>query len=80
MFRLMFGLNPCLDDQQMDTLAGETGADYMRFRKPGDDLDEIAWAVTLVHAEHLANVAVQASYHGCLPAIACQIVSDFNAN
>lgn len=35
MFRLMFGPNPSIANQQMDLLSGETGADCISFRKPG---------------------------------------------
>ncbi|KAE9966747.1 hypothetical protein BLS_006819 [Venturia inaequalis] len=75
MFCLMFGNSPCLNGQELGLVSADAGTDYARFRKLVDDDNETLWAITIVHAEHLANVAVRADYHGCLPAIACQIVS-----
>lgn len=37
--------------------------------------EEGSRAITLIHAEHLANVAVRVNYHNCLHAIARQLVS-----
>lgn len=75
MFCLMFGNSPCLNGQELGLVSADAGTDYARFRKLVDDDNETLWAITIVHAEHLANVAVRADYHGCLPAIACQLVS-----
>jgi hypothetical protein len=85
LFRFMFGLDPCLAGKKHDLPAIATwptnGSNEERTEahahlcEPGDDYDEICWAVTLIHAEHFANVAVRADYHNCLPAIAPHLIS-----
>jgi hypothetical protein len=68
MFCLMFDLDPCLAGKPTNIPADERKKACIHFCEAGDDYDEIFWAVTLMHAEHLANVAVRAEYHGCLSA------------